>query len=193
MAREHGYIYRIGHARIFFLSGQPAANIVGATATLLLEVDEAQDIVIDNYDKDIAPMAASTNATRVFWGTAWTTRHPPRPRAPPRPRRPAPMASSAFFTLTADEVAREVPAYGHFVAEQIATLGRNHPLVRTQFFSEEIDAQAGMFTPARRALMQGSHPPQSAPPSHDRLYTFLLDVEANFLPRPLRHHHRRRR
>ncbi len=71
-AREHGYIYRLGQARLFFLSGQPGANIVGATANLLLEVDEAQDILIDRYDKDIAPMVASANTTRIFWGTAWT-------------------------------------------------------------------------------------------------------------------------
>ena len=71
--KEAGYIYRIGTARIFFLSGAPDSNIVGATASLLLEVDEAQDLEAEKYDKDIAPMAASTNATRVFWGTAWTS------------------------------------------------------------------------------------------------------------------------
>jgi hypothetical protein len=31
---------------------------VGATASLLLEVDEAQDVEIGKYDKEIAPMAA---------------------------------------------------------------------------------------------------------------------------------------
>ena len=41
--KESGYIYRVGRARIFFLSGSPEANIVGATASTLLEVDEAQD------------------------------------------------------------------------------------------------------------------------------------------------------
>ncbi|MFZ3078498.1 MAG: hypothetical protein WA109_02330, partial [Bellilinea sp.] len=71
--KESGYIYRCGSARIFFLSGAPEANIVGATASALLEVDEAQDLEIEKYDKDIAPMAASTNATRIFWGTAWTS------------------------------------------------------------------------------------------------------------------------
>jgi len=71
--KESGYIYKIGKARIFFFSGSPEANIVGATAGHLLEVDEAQDVLVSKFDKDIAPMAASTNATRVFWGTAWTS------------------------------------------------------------------------------------------------------------------------
>jgi hypothetical protein len=72
--KESGYIYKIGSARIFFLSGSPEANIVGATANVLLEIDEAQDVQESKFDKDILPMAASTNATRVFWGTAWTSR-----------------------------------------------------------------------------------------------------------------------
>ena len=57
--------------------------------------------------------------------------------------------------MTAEDVAAEVPAYRAFVQEQVNKLGRNHPLVKTQFFSEEIDAEGGMFPPARRAMMQG--------------------------------------
>ncbi len=57
-AKESGYIYRLNTARIFFFSGGPQANIVGATASTLLEVDEAQDVEIAKFDKDIAPMAA---------------------------------------------------------------------------------------------------------------------------------------
>ena len=71
-ARESNHIYRVGRARITFLSGIPVSNVVGATAKTLLECDEAQDVAIAKWDKDFAPMAASTNATRVFWGTAWT-------------------------------------------------------------------------------------------------------------------------
>ena len=71
-AKENGYSYRVGKARISFFSGEPQANIVGATASLLLEVDEAQSVGTAKFDTKIAPMAASTNATRVFWGTAWT-------------------------------------------------------------------------------------------------------------------------
>ena len=70
--KASGYLYRVGQAQMAFFSGAPEANIVGATASLLLEVDEAQDVSIEKYDRAIAPMAASTNATRVLWGTAWT-------------------------------------------------------------------------------------------------------------------------
>lgn len=173
--KEQGYIYRIDRARIFFLSGGPEANIVGATASTLLEVDEAQDVLTAKFDKDIAPMAASTNATRVFWGTAWTSKTllAREMRAALEAERQDGM--KRVFRIDADVVAAEVPAYGKFVAEQVARLGRNHPMVKTQFFSEEIDAEGGMFPPARRSLMMGQHKRQHAPtPGH--IYALLLDV-----------------
>jgi hypothetical protein len=173
--KESGYIYRMLSARIFFFTGSPEANIVGATAGALLEVDEAQDVQIAKFDKDIAPMAASTNATRVFWGTAWTSR-----TLLARELRAARLLEREdgvrrVFVLTAEDVAREVPAYRSFVDEQVRRLGRNHPLVKTQYFSEEIDAEGGMFTEQRRALMQGIHTSQQAP-HVGGVYAALLDV-----------------
>jgi hypothetical protein len=173
--KESGYIYRVGRARIFFLSGGPQANVVGATASTLLECDEAQDVTIEKWDKDFAPMAASTNATRVFWGTAWTSR-----TLLARELRAARQAERQdgqrrVFVLTADQVRQEVKAYGKFVDGQVARLGRNHPLIKTQFFSEEIDAEGGMFPPERQALMQGGHPRQLEP-SPGKMYALLLDV-----------------
>ncbi len=173
--KESGYIYRVGAARIFFLSGAPTANVVGATASTLLECDEAQDVLTAKWDKEFAPMAASTNATRVFWGTMWTSR-----TLLARELRLARQAEKQdgqrrAFVLCADDVAKEVPAYGKFVAEQIAKLGRSHPLVKTQFYSEEIDAQCGMFPPARRLMMQGESSYQLSAVSH-QIYALLLDI-----------------
>jgi hypothetical protein len=45
-SKHSGYIYQYGEAMIHFLSGSPTSSIVGATASLLLECDEAQDIDI---------------------------------------------------------------------------------------------------------------------------------------------------
>ncbi len=173
--KERGYIYRVGQARVFFLSGSPEANIVGATASTLLEVDEAQDVITAKFDKDISPMAASTNATRIFWGTAWTSR-----TLLARELRAARAAEGRdgqrrVFVLSAEDVAAEVPEYGLFVAEQVNKLGRNNPMVRTQFFSEEIDAEGGMFPAERLALMQGGHK-RLAGPESGKAYVLLVDV-----------------
>lgn len=174
-ACQSGYIYRLGEARLTFLSGSPETNIVGATASLMLCVDEAQDIQIEKYDREIAPMAASTNATRVFWGTAWSSQ-----TLLGRELRAALAAEQRdgirrTFVMDADAVMAEVPAYAAFVNEQIARLGRGHPLVRTQYFSEEIDGQTGLFPPDRLARMQGDHPAEDAPVP-GALYAVLVDV-----------------
>jgi hypothetical protein len=142
---------------------------------LLLECDEAQDVTISKWDKEIAPMAASTNATRVFWGTAWTSK-----TLLARELRVARVAEEQdgilrSWVLTAQEVGIEVPAYQAFVDEQVSRLGRNHPLVRTQFFSEEIDSEGGMFPLSRRMLMLGSHDLQAEPVAGEA-YVFTIDV-----------------
>ncbi len=173
--KHYGHIYQVGQARLVFLSGSPTANIVGATANLLLSIDEAQDILTEKFDKDIAPMAASTNATRVFWGTAWTSntllaREEKRARA-----LQAADGVRRVWRLSCEQVAAEVPPYGQFVAEQAAKLGRNHPMVRTQYYSEDIDADGGLFQPERLALLMGAHPPQTQP-QPGCLYAMTLDV-----------------
>lgn len=182
--KEQGYIFRVGSARIFFLSGGPTANVVGATASTLLECDEAQDVTIAKWDKEINPMAASTNATKVFWGTAWTSQ-----TLLAREMRAALAAQKKdgikrVFKIDADQVGKEVPAYKQFVKNEIARLGKNHPFVLTQYFSKEIDAEAGMFPAARQALMRGAHPPLASPihsfveggGQGGGLYAFAIDV-----------------
>jgi len=138
-----GYKYTIGKACPQFFS-----------ADLLLPVDEAQEVNPAKFDKDFDQMTASTNATRVFWGTAWTSPVPLLERQ----RRRALQAqqqdgNQRVFFFTAEDVRRLVPAYGAHVERVIAELGRNHPFVRTQFFCETLDAQAGMFNTGRLTLM----------------------------------------
>ena len=173
--KESGYIYRIGKARAIFLSGAPESHIVGATASTLLEVDEAQDVLPAKFDREIAPMAASTNATRVFWGTAWTA-----VTLLGRELRLARLAQQAdgarrVFTLSAEQVAAEVPEYGAYVRAQVAAHGRDNPMIRSQYFSEEVDGAGGLFNPGRVALLLGDHPPLEVPRS-GRVYAGLLDV-----------------
>ena len=63
--RRKAAIIEIGRASITFLSGSAGANIVGATASLLLEVDEAQDVLPAKFDREIAPMAAARKDRRA--------------------------------------------------------------------------------------------------------------------------------
>lgn len=173
--KREGYLYQLGEALIAFFSAEPTANAVGATASLLLQCDEAQDVLEAEWQKKFVPMGASTNATVVYWGTAWTSRTLLARTIRTLREQEQRDGIQRVFIVTPEQVAEENPAYGAFVDRQVAKLGRNHPLVKTQFFNEEIDAEGGMFPPARRALMQGDHPPQ-VQPEPGRLYALLLDV-----------------
>jgi len=173
--RREGYMVELGRARALFFSAEPSANVVGATADLLLECDEAQDVSIDKWHKDFGPMAASTNATTVLWGTAWTADTLLATTARHLEGLTARDGLQRVFKYDADVVARRLPAYGNYVKVQVGRLGRNHPLIKTQYYLEEIDAQGGLFDRFRQALMRGSHPRQTEP-TPGRRYALLIDV-----------------
>lgn len=173
--REHGYILRLGQARILFFSAQPGANVVGATASLLLECDEAQDVDEEKWNKAFRPMAAATNATTVLWGTMWTSRTLLGKTIRALRRREAWDGVQRVFMVPWEQAAEANPAYGAYVRGEIERLGREHPLIKTQYELEEIDAEAGMFPPHRQAQMRGSHPRRHTP-QPGRRYALLIDV-----------------
>jgi hypothetical protein len=169
----------VGKARVSFLSGEAHASVVGATASLLLIVNEAQDIQPAVYDHKFAPMAASTNATRVFMGTAWR-----RDTLLGRELRLALEKEQEdgrrrLFRYDAGDVRAVVPSYGDFVDGEIRRLGRDHPLIKTQYFNEEMDAGGGMFNERRRALIFGmneARPDAASLPTAAGPYAFCIDV-----------------
>jgi len=173
--REKGYMTRLGNARCVFFSAQPGSNVVGATANILLECDEAQDVYEAKWNKDFRPMGASTNVTTVMWGTAWTSQTLLARTIRSLRRLEGTDGRKRVFLVPWERVANEVPAYGDYVASEIDRLGRNHPLVKTQYFLEEIDSEGGMFPLERQASMRGDHECLLAGVS-GREYALLIDV-----------------
>ena len=173
---SQGYQFLMGNekTKILFLSGERNSNIVGNTADLLLEIDEAQDIDKTKFDKEIAPMAASTAATIVFYGTAWTNEtllHRERKFCEQQEREDG---IKRVFLLTCEDVFPEVPSYKTFVMGEIAKMGRNHPTIKTQYFSEEIDAESSFIQDAR-TLMAGNHE-KNEEPEDGCIFVILIDV-----------------
>lgn len=172
---KEGYMIFLRKAACVFLSADPSSSVVGATASIMLECDEAQDVDEDKWEVDFTPMAASTNATRVFYGTVWTSKT---------------MLAKICRRLLVDEeadgrqrvfyvdweaVAQEVPQYGEYVKQEIRRKGRHHPMIKTQYYLEEIDSEGRMFDDRRQALMQGRHERLTSP-VEERIYAATLDV-----------------
>ena len=146
--RREGYIVQLGKARTLFFSAEPSANVVGATADLLLECDEAQDVGREKWQKDFRPMAASTNATTVLWGTAWTS-------DTLLAQTIAHLQSSdpsAVFLYDASCVGSVVPHYAAYVRQEVERLGRQHPLIKTQYYLETIDAHRDEAAGVKRTI-----------------------------------------
>jgi hypothetical protein len=154
---REGYIVQCLNASINFLSGRPHANVLGDTASLLLEIDEAQDFAIEKYNKEFAPMRASTGAPAIFYGTTWTDvtllEQIKTGISEGRMR-------GKIFRVPWSEVAEHNPKYGRFVEGEILRLGREHPIIKTQYDLLPIE-EAGHFLKAQQ-LKQiiGDHPRQ---------------------------------
>ncbi len=170
-----GYLIQVGEALIAFYSAEESANVVGATASPLLEVDEAQNVSEEKYLRDFRPMGASTNATTVLYGTPWNgeslleqqkqhnlewearaarlagTRH--------APDGPAKRHFEFPWTVLAD-ISQD---YKKFVQAEIERLGREHPIIRTQYLLESLAERDRLFTQAQLAQLRGTHPRLRAP------------------------------
>jgi hypothetical protein len=172
---RYGYIVEMGRARLIFFSADPSANIVGATASLLLEVDEAQDVDEDVYWRELRPMASTANATTVLYGTPWTEDNILEQQ------RRANIADEAVdgirrnFEAPYTTLAATSPAYRRFVEGEIARLGERHPTIRTQYLLQPV-AGAGRLFPARLLdRMRGDHSPVAVP-EPDARYVMGIDL-----------------
>ena len=149
-----GYMMECGRASLAFLSADPHASVVGATASTLMEVDEAQDVDKAKFDKDFSPMRASTGAPVVFYGTAWTDS-----TLLERAKRDVQegRAAGAVYRVPWDVAAEANPAYGEYVEGEIRRLGKDHPLIRTQYDLIPLESGGYMLSPQTLGLMAGQH------------------------------------
>lgn len=152
-----GHVVRLGRARWTFYSAEPSANVVGGTASLLLEIDEAQDVDPDKFDKDFRPMASAFNATTVLYGTAWE-----ETSLLEREKHACTVAElkdgvRRTFVYPWEFGARHNPAYGKFVAAERERLGANHPLFTTQYELKALPGGGRLLSRAVLDLMRGAH------------------------------------
>jgi len=155
---EWSYIVRLGEARCVFFSADESANVVGATAHLLLEFDEAQDISIEKHDKDFIPMGATTNVTRAYYGTAWGEHTLLEVIRRENEALEARDGIRRNFVYPWWVVAEHNPLYAKYVEGERARLGDSHPLFRTQYKLETLSGTTGFLSVQQRAQIQGDHP-----------------------------------
>ena len=162
-------------ARQIFLSAEPHANVVGNTAHILLEMDEAQGVESDKYHKEFRPMGASTNVTTVLYGTPWDGHSLLEEVAQANMELERKDGIKRHFSVPWEEVALHSESYRRYVESERERMGDNHPLFRTQYLLLPVAGRGGLFSAVDASQLQGSHS-RLRGPIREAVYVAGLDV-----------------
>lgn len=172
---EQGYIIRLGSARSVFLSADETANVVGNTAHILLEIDEAQDVGKEKYTKDFKPMGATTNVTTVHYGTTWDADTLLEEVKQTNLELERKDGIRRHFRYDWEEVAKHNKDYLAYATAEKERLGENHPLFLTQYRLLPVSGGGGFLSTEQRAQLAGNHP-RKRQPEAGRVYVAGLDL-----------------
>jgi hypothetical protein len=172
---EMGYIIRLAKCRVIFLSAEETSNVVGNTAHLLLEVDEAQDVNEEKYTKEFKPMGSTTNVTNILYGTTWDENTLLERMKQTNMEMERKDGVRRHFRYDWQEIAKHNPDYRKYVEAERERLGENHPLFMTQYRLLPIRGGGGFLNPAQRAQLQGNHWRRQMP-EEGKVYAAGIDL-----------------
>jgi hypothetical protein len=160
---QMGYIVQLGSAKAVFLSAEGSSSVVGHTADILLEIDEAQDIGREKYTKEFRPMGSATNVTTILYGTTWDDSTLLEEVKQANLELQGKDGIKRHFRYDWREVGRHNPDYLRFVEAERNRLGEEHPLFRTQYALLPVTHGGGFLSRQQIALVLGEHQRQSQP------------------------------
>lgn len=175
LQQEEGYIWKVGNATVEFLSSSPTANVVGATASECLDMDEAHKVIKAKFDEDFAPFTANTNAATLLWGVAsngMDTIEWYRQNNAENGRKDLNLFYPCEVWMDAN------PIYAAHVEGRMKALGPDHPIIKTQYRLIPV-AQEGSFLSKMQAesILSGTHERQKKPNLNSR-YHVIIDIAA---------------
>ncbi len=175
LIKEEGYIWRLGNASVEFISSGPQANVVGATASTCLDMDEAHKVSKAKFDEDFAPFTANTAAATLLWGVAGNgldTIEAYRQKNIEDKR----LDLNLYYPC---HVWMEVhDPYRIHVEDRVNALGWDHHIIKTQYRLISVAAEGRFLSEAHvRAFLSGDHPRQKKP-RHGSRYEIVVDLAA---------------
>jgi hypothetical protein len=152
---QDGNSIALGRAREVFLSAQPGANVVGATADIALFVDEAQEIDIEKFERDFSPMRAWKNSPTIVFGVRWDGNSFFERLIETNLEYEKIHGVRRHFRVEPDHVTAVNPSYKRHFDQEVARLGKDHILIKTQYLLESVSALGDLFSPAQIQSMRG--------------------------------------
>ena len=169
-----GYIVQLGNAKAIFLSAEGSSSVVGHTADILLEIDEAQDVSKEKYTREFRPMSSAANVTTILYGTTWDNSTLLEEVKQANLELERKDGIKRHFRYDWQEVGRYNPDYVRFVRSERQRLGEDHPLFRTQYALLPVTHGGGFLSRQQIALLLGEHHRQSHP---DGKKTYIAGVD----------------
>lgn len=161
--------------RVMYFSAAPESNVMGATADLLLEIDEAQDVSQEKFNRDFRPMAATTNATTILYGTAWNDSTLLARQRASNLELEQRTGVRQHFEYDWRTLAALNPAYRTYVEQEIERLGESHIAIQTQYLLHPFTGTDALLTSLQQTVLQGQHSWEEQPGS-DCCYIAGMDV-----------------
>ena len=158
-----GYIVQLGNAKTIFLSAEGSSSVVGHTADILLEIDEAQDVSKEKYTREFRPMGSAANVTTILYGTTWDDSTLLEEVKQANLELERKDGIKRHFRYDWQEVGRYNPDYLRFAQAERQRLGEDHPLFRTQYALLPVTHGGGFLSRQQIALVLGEHHRQSHP------------------------------
>lgn len=157
------YQWRAGRFTLSLLSADKDANTAGHTATVVEQLDEAQDIADSQFKKICQPMTASTGAPIIFYGTEWNVDsllHQQRMLAEERQRK---SGIKLVHVIPWWIEAEENKKYEKYVLALIDELGEDHVMIRTHFCCEPAESAGNLLKWSEIESMIGAYSRQPGP------------------------------
>ena len=162
--------------RVTFFSAGADASIVGATASLLLEIDEAQDVASEKFDRDLRPMASTQNATTVLYGTAWSESTLLAIVRAHNLEQEQSDGIQRHFEYDWRTLAAINSSYKTFVENEMQRLGEDHLTIRTQYRLLPVTEADYLLNDLQRHLLQGQHAWEDEADNENGIYIAGMDV-----------------
>lgn len=168
-----------------FFSAEPNSNVVGATASILLEIDEAQDVDPEKFDKDFRPMASTTNATTVLYGTSWSDDTLLAHQIASNKELEEQTGRKLNFAYDWTTLAEINANYKKYVESEIKRLGLDHITIKTQYLLQAVSGAGKYFSPMQLLMLKSMpHVAWEMEPDQDGIYIAGIDVAGEERPNP---------
>jgi len=174
-----GYIVQLGNAKAIFLSAEGSSSVVGHTADILLEIDEAQDVSKEKYTREFRPMSSAANVTTILYGTTWDNSTLLEEVKQANLELERKDGIKRHFRYDWREVGRYNLDYLRFVQAERQRLGEDHPLFRTQYALLPVNHGGGFLSRQQIALVLGEHHRQSHPDGK-KIYIAGVDLAGEY-------------